>query len=297
MKDEGRESGGLDLTMTGAATAVRWGRRSPYGYPRHEGAQAGNGRSGPTYAALDLGTNNCRLLVCACHRRQLPRGRRFSRIIRLGEGVFLVGRISDAAIARAVEALAILPRQDEEPRGDAGAADRDRGVSGGEERRRVPRPHRRRGRARARDHRSRDRGRSGGRRLHAADRSAGGRRDPVRHRRRLLGAGPLEQSSPTRRGPPLPKIKGWVSLRSAWSRWPSVMVGMWSRRDLLGDDRGGRGPHRIASWPSTAARDGSRPPARHLGHGTTIAGVHLELRRYERRRVDGCWMGDDEVTR
>ena len=33
------------------------------------------------------------------------------------------------------------------------------------------------------------------------------------------------------------------------------------------------------------------------GTVTTIAGVHLELRRYERRRVDGCWMGDDEVTR
>ena len=30
---------------------------------------------------------------------------------------------------------------------------------------------------------------------------------------------------------------------------------------------------------------------------TTIAGVHLELKRYERRRVDGCWMIDDEVTR
>ena len=30
---------------------------------------------------------------------------------------------------------------------------------------------------------------------------------------------------------------------------------------------------------------------------TTIAGVHLELRRYERRRVDGCWMVDEEVTR
>src|SRR6266480_2999656 len=30
---------------------------------------------------------------------------------------------------------------------------------------------------------------------------------------------------------------------------------------------------------------------------STIAGVHLELRRYERRRVDGCWMVDDEVTR
>jgi exopolyphosphatase/guanosine-5'-triphosphate,3'-diphosphate pyrophosphatase len=33
------------------------------------------------------------------------------------------------------------------------------------------------------------------------------------------------------------------------------------------------------------------------GTVTTIAGVHLELRRYERRRVDGCWMVDVEVTR
>jgi exopolyphosphatase/guanosine-5'-triphosphate,3'-diphosphate pyrophosphatase len=32
------------------------------------------------------------------------------------------------------------------------------------------------------------------------------------------------------------------------------------------------------------------------GTVTTIAGVHLELRRYERRRVDGCWMSADQVT-
>jgi exopolyphosphatase/guanosine-5'-triphosphate,3'-diphosphate pyrophosphatase len=32
------------------------------------------------------------------------------------------------------------------------------------------------------------------------------------------------------------------------------------------------------------------------GTVTTIAGVHLDLRRYERRRVDGCWMSDDQVT-
>jgi exopolyphosphatase/guanosine-5'-triphosphate,3'-diphosphate pyrophosphatase len=29
---------------------------------------------------------------------------------------------------------------------------------------------------------------------------------------------------------------------------------------------------------------------------TTIAGVHLGLRRYDRRRVDGCWMSDAQVT-
>jgi exopolyphosphatase / guanosine-5'-triphosphate,3'-diphosphate pyrophosphatase len=57
------------------------------------------------YAALDLGTNNCRLLVA--HPR--PRGFKvigaFSRIIRLGEGVSISGRLSEAAIERTIEAL------------------------------------------------------------------------------------------------------------------------------------------------------------------------------------------------
>jgi exopolyphosphatase/guanosine-5'-triphosphate,3'-diphosphate pyrophosphatase len=32
------------------------------------------------------------------------------------------------------------------------------------------------------------------------------------------------------------------------------------------------------------------------GPVTTIAGVYLELPRYERRRVDGCWMSDQQIT-
>jgi exopolyphosphatase/guanosine-5'-triphosphate,3'-diphosphate pyrophosphatase len=32
------------------------------------------------------------------------------------------------------------------------------------------------------------------------------------------------------------------------------------------------------------------------GTVTTIAGVYLDLPRYERRRVDGCWMSDEQVT-
>ena len=30
---------------------------------------------------------------------------------------------------------------------------------------------------------------------------------------------------------------------------------------------------------------------------TTIAGVFLRLRRYDRRRVDGCWLSDEQVSR
>ncbi len=33
------------------------------------------------------------------------------------------------------------------------------------------------------------------------------------------------------------------------------------------------------------------------GTVTTIAGVFLGLRRYDRRRVDGCWLSDDQVSR
>ncbi|MDP3897568.1 MAG: Ppx/GppA phosphatase family protein, partial [Mesorhizobium sp.] len=62
----------------------------------------------PVYAALDLGTNNCRLLVAIPTRRGEFRViDAFSRIVRLGEGLTSTGRLGDAAMDRAVEALAI----------------------------------------------------------------------------------------------------------------------------------------------------------------------------------------------
>jgi exopolyphosphatase/guanosine-5'-triphosphate,3'-diphosphate pyrophosphatase len=75
-----------------------------------------NGRSEPhdaspsnvsIYGALDLGTNNCRLLVARPSRRGFQVIDAFSRIIRLGEGVSQTGRLSDAAIERTLEALRI----------------------------------------------------------------------------------------------------------------------------------------------------------------------------------------------
>lgn len=63
----------------------------------------------PAFAALDLGTNNCRLLIAEpCTG---ARGFRvvdsFSRIVRLGEGLHESGRLSEAAIARTVDALEV----------------------------------------------------------------------------------------------------------------------------------------------------------------------------------------------
>src|SRR5262245_39257254 len=104
MTDEGRAAGGLDhANERPRQPRPRWGRRSPYGYPRHDGGHDGT----PVYAALDLGTNNCRLLVARPTGDSFRVVDAFSRIIRLGEGVSKSGRISEAAIARAVEALAV----------------------------------------------------------------------------------------------------------------------------------------------------------------------------------------------
>jgi len=59
------------------------------------------------YGALDLGTNNCRLLLAKPSRRGFRVVDAFSRIIRLGEGVSQCGRLSDAAMARTFDALKV----------------------------------------------------------------------------------------------------------------------------------------------------------------------------------------------
>jgi exopolyphosphatase / guanosine-5'-triphosphate,3'-diphosphate pyrophosphatase len=75
-------------------------------------AQGSNKTSAPArapliYGALDLGTNNCRLLIAKPSRRGFLVIDAFSRIIRLGEGVMSSGRLSDAAIGRTIEALKV----------------------------------------------------------------------------------------------------------------------------------------------------------------------------------------------
>lgn len=72
----------------------------------------GDVRSGPRqrppiFAALDLGTNNCRLLMAARNADgSLKVVDGFSRIVRLGEGLAHTGRLSEGAMSRAYQALA-----------------------------------------------------------------------------------------------------------------------------------------------------------------------------------------------
>ena len=76
------------------------------GRERPEAARPGGEPS--CYGALDLGTNNCRLLIAT------PQGaggfrvvEAYSRIVRLGEGLSASGRLSDAAMERAMAALKV----------------------------------------------------------------------------------------------------------------------------------------------------------------------------------------------
>jgi exopolyphosphatase/guanosine-5'-triphosphate,3'-diphosphate pyrophosphatase len=71
----------------------------------HTGQGRWSHARGRNYAALDLGTNNCRLLVAEPVRDGFRVVDAFSRIVRLGEGVRATGRLSEAAMERALDAL------------------------------------------------------------------------------------------------------------------------------------------------------------------------------------------------
>ncbi len=78
------------------ACADGW-RASPF--PRHSPRQA--------YAAIDLGTNNCRLLIARPSGENFAVIDAFSRVVRLGEGLGQTGRLSQAAMDRSLGALQV----------------------------------------------------------------------------------------------------------------------------------------------------------------------------------------------
>jgi exopolyphosphatase/guanosine-5'-triphosphate,3'-diphosphate pyrophosphatase len=76
--------------------------------PPTAGRRAGPEHSVPrAYAALDLGTNNCRLLIAAPTSRGFRVLEAFSRIVRLGDGLTHTGRLDVDAMERALAALRI----------------------------------------------------------------------------------------------------------------------------------------------------------------------------------------------
>ena len=80
------------------------GRRGNRGRPRPA-------KASELYAAVDLGTNNCRLLVAAPHGKTFRVVDSHSQIARLGEGLHETGRLSDASIERAMDAMHAIRRK------------------------------------------------------------------------------------------------------------------------------------------------------------------------------------------
>ena len=299
MNERAPPSGGLDGRR---ASRRRWPRRTPYGvgrddFRRDDGGAGTSGDAEGTYAALDLGTNNCRLLVA----RPTGDGFRvvdaFSRIIRLGEGVASSGRISDAAIKRAVEALHVCRdkmRACGVRRARLIATEACRAAENGDE-----------FRARVAD--------EAGLELEIVDSATEARLaaagctelfDPTASGVILfdIGGGSSEvvrlgRPNGTRRGPPQPDIVGWASLPvgvvTLAERYGGTVVPREIYNAMVDE---------VASlMEEFAAAHRADLDGFHMlgtsGTVTTIAGVFLGLRRYDRRRVDGCWLSDGQVSR
>ncbi len=293
MSGEAGDDPGLDPAIDRTLREQpRWGRRSP---GRRE---AGNGhdRGGPTYAALDLGTNNCRLLVA----RPAGDGFRvvdaFSRIVRLGEGLSASGRLSEAAIERSLSALEVCRnkmRNRGVTRARLIATEACRMAENGAE-----------FRARVAEKLNLS--------LEVIDRETEAELaatsctpliDPQAEGVVLfdIGGGSselvrLDRSPKCDRGPPLPKIRGWISLPHGVVTLAERHGGLNVTRDIyeaMVQEIAGL----IEPFAQAYGQDGLRGV--HMlgtsGTVTTIAGVHLELKRYDRNRIDGCWMGADEV--
>lgn len=297
MDDEARATG-LDPASPGSH-GHRRGRRSPYRHPRQDSrsdAADGLDVSGPTYAALDLGTNNCRLLVARATRDGFRVIDAFSRIIRLGEGITNSGRLSEAAIVRAVEALRVCRSKM-----------RNRGVT----RSRLIATEACRSAENGRDFLTRVKEQVGID-LEIVDRETEARlaatgctplADPQADGVILfdIGGGSselvrLSRCVPTKRGPPLPDINAWVSIPIGVVTLAERHGGINVTRDIFEAMIKEVGEH----VNRFAAANGGGLNGLHLlgtsGTVTTIAGVYLELLRYERRRVDGCWMTDGQVS-
>lgn len=255
----------------------------------------------PVFAALDLGTNNCRLLVAVPGRPgQFRVIDAFSRIVRLGEGLSASGRLGKPAMDRAIEALKICGdklRNRKIRRARLIATEACRSAENGEEF--IDRVER-----------------EAGLKLEIIDRQ-------TEARLAVSGCGSLVERDTD--GVVLFDIGGGSSeialidvsrhrsprLANHIVSWTSLPVGVVS----LAERFGGRTVTReifAAMVDDVAARlhafDGRdrlshivASPKFHLlgtsGTVTTLAGVHLELERYDRRRVDGLWMDGTSVDR
>ena len=255
--------------------------------------------SGPLYAALDLGTNNCRLLIATPGRRgQFRVVDAFSRIVKLGEGLGATEALDDAAMDRAVEALKACAGKME------GRKIRRRRLIATEACRRA---------TNGDEFISRVRSEAGlpleiiDRRTEARLAVAGCASLVDRRARGVvlfdIGGGSteialLDMSDGTNR-PPERSIVGWTSLPVGVVTLSERYAGQEITPDLFARMVDDVAAMLNAFGDRNRLKRHSRHRYFHLlgtsGTVTTLAGIHLALPRYDRRRVDGLWMNADEI--
>jgi exopolyphosphatase/guanosine-5'-triphosphate,3'-diphosphate pyrophosphatase len=269
---------------------------------RNSNAQNPRPRSrGPVYAALDLGTNNCRLLIARPHDRSFRVLDGFTRIVRLGEGLSATGRLSDAAMERTIEALKQCRnklREHEPARMRLIATEACRTASNGES-----------FIARVKE--------EVGLELEIVDRqteaalAVTGCADLIEEASDGalmfdIGGGSSELAWLDFRGG-RPKRQGRMS--SSIRSWQSLPVGVVSIAEKFGGvDVTPEVFEAMVSFVTAHLREfRGRGKLRQMiadhpvhligtsGTVTTLAGLHLGLERYERQKVDGLWMNRAEV--
>ncbi|MDB5618363.1 MAG: Ppx/GppA phosphatase [Tardiphaga sp.] len=256
-------------------------------------AADGRDASSSVYAALDLGTNNCRLLIAQPAGDSFRVIDSFSRIIRLGEGVSTSGVISEAAIARAVAALSIC---------------RDKIQLRGAQRLRLIATEACRAASNADDFLAQV-ARDAGITLEIIDRE-------TEAALAVIGCSPL--LDPKGRGAILFDIGGGSSELVRIARdpadpdakpeiraWMSIPLGVVTLAEKFGGEHVTKESYALMVKDVAqhvapfAIEHGGDLDGMHLlgtsGTVTTLAGVHLHLPRYDRRRIDGVWLGHDDL--
>lgn len=263
------------------------------------GERDGAGRDAPLYGALDLGTNNCRLLIARPARDGFRVVDSFSRIVRLGEGLSRTGQLDNAAMDRAYDALALCGERVarkglQSSRLVAVATQACRQASNGPE--------------------FIERVRIGtGLKLRIID--------PVEEARLAVegclnlfdesaeavlvvdvGGGSTELSWMRRRGRGDFELAGWMSapvgVVTLAERHPEPLEGLDHWYEAMVVDMG----QSLAAAPVGAElREVFESGRGHLigtsGAITSLAGIHLGLTRYQRNLVDGLWMTRSDCER
>lgn len=246
------------------------------------------------FAALDLGTNNCRLLIAAPHGKKLRIVDAFSRIVRLGEGLSANGVLSDAAMDRTIDALKICAQKIDQRgathiRCIATQACRSAANSDAF--------------------------------LECIQQETGLAFDIItpEEEARLAVSGCSELIDPQARAALIFDIGGgstelsWMRRKrdgafepAAWTSMPFGVVSLAEKhngRDLT-EEAYQRAVSDVratldAFGDPAGLRDFFHADGAHFlgtsGTVTSIAGVHLELRRYRRDKVDGLWLTIDEA--